>query len=287
MLKWIFALAALCAFPAYAADIGERHTLTHNSLERAYHLFVPEAKYDQSPLVVVLHGGAGSPQQVAKSTGFSELAAKEGFIVAYPEGSGHVPTWNAGKCCGYAAREDVDDVGFIEAMVKDIRQRHEIDTTRIYATGMSNGGMMTYRLACELSGLFAAVAPVAGALNTFDCKPNGRLSMAIVHALDDRNVRYEGGLPAEGLRAYIGRGQHPDASVADAMTFWLDQNLCRDFPSHEKMIGYKKVTYFCAEGREMAVFIVDNGGHTWPKDKPDATDEIWRFFRKHPPRELF
>lgn len=286
-----FALALVMMVPlfsAQAAEMGTRHTLTHKGAERAYHLYAPETKGEAPrPLVVVLHGWGDGPEQVAEQTGFSELAKKENFLVAYPEGSGHVPTWNAGTCCGYAERTQVDDVGFIQAMLKDIQKQVAVDITRIYATGMSNGAMMAYRLACELSGTFAAVAPVAGAMNTPACDAKGRPSLIIFHALDDKHVLYNGGMSEEGLRQRIGRSLAPDASVADAMRYWLKADYCREFPGHEEGGGYMKVTYFCAEDRNVVLYTLKQGGHVWPKKPVDATDEIWRFFRQHPPRELF
>lgn len=282
------------------SPIGERFTLTHEKLEREYHLYAPAgAAKAERPLVVVLHGGGGSPQDIADTTGFSELAAKEGFLVAYPLGLGRVPSWNAGKCCGYAARRDIDDAGFIEKMVRDIKARHKVDDTRVYATGLSNGGMMAYRLACELSTVFAAVAPVAGAMNTFSCKPDGRPSLFIIHALDDKHVQYSGGAPERGIRAAAGRKPVADASVQDAMRFWTKADYCRDFPAVEDLGEVAQVTYYCAEDRHVVLNTLDRGGHSWPGsthdsasgDKPmdgfDATAAIWRFFRHHPPRELF
>lgn len=272
------------------AEAGERYMLKHDSVEREYYVYNPKKNNDRPrPLVVVLHGGGGGPRQVARSTGFSELADEQGFLVAYPKGLGHVPTWNAGKCCGYAERKEIDDVGFIDAMLKDIRERYAVQPERIFVTGMSNGGMMAYRLGCELSGTFAAIAPVAGAFNVdpAQCKPEGRPSVVIFHAIDDRHVRYEGGYSEEGVRARIGRSLAPDASIADAMRFWMKADYCRDFPGQEEMTGYRKVTYFCAEDRNVVLYTLDQGGHSWPKEPLDATDEIWRFFRQHPPQEVF
>lgn len=282
-------LLLLFPFAAQAAELGTRHTLTVGKMERVYHLYVPETKDDgdKRSLVVVLHDEGRGARGIAEATGFSELAKKRGFAVAYPEGSGHVPTWNAGRCCGYAERTQVDDVAFIAAMVREIQGKHAINPARVYATGFSNGGMMAYRLGCDLSGMFAAIAPVAGAMNVTGCDGKGRPSVLAFHALDDKHVRYDGGMPEEGARERIGRSLAPDASVGDAMRYWLKADYCRDFPGHETGDGYRKVTYFCAEDRHVVLYTLDQGGHVWPKKPLDATDEIWRFFRLHPPRELF
>lgn len=297
-------LVAVCVawvgFAAHAAEIGEKFTLTHDKQEREYHLFVPAGDTKKErPLVVVLHGGGGNPQNVADTTGFSELAAKEGFLVAYPAGMGRIPTWNAGKCCGYAQRRNIDDVGFIEKMVAEIKTKHAIDSTRVYATGMSNGGMMSYRLGCELSSLFAAIAPVAGAMNVFSCQPDGRPSVFAVHALDDKHVLYNGGVSQQGVRAMAGKKPESDASVGEAMQFWTKANYCRKFPGTENLGEVTRVRYYCAEGRHVVMNTVSGGGHSWPGGKKpreaadtptkhfDATGEIWKFFRQHPPTELF
>src|SRR5690606_14996971 len=108
--------------------------------------------------VVVLQGDGLSALQMAQRTGFTALAEKDGFIVAYPVGTGHIPSWNGGKCCGYAERKAVDDVGFIRNMVSAITKDYAVDKTRIYAVGLSAGGAMAHRLACEMSSTFAAVA---------------------------------------------------------------------------------------------------------------------------------
>lgn len=299
---WIRCFLIFLAFmPALAqAETAAQHSVTVGKLKRGYTLVVP-SKSSPAPrsLVVVLHGGGGSGENIARVTGFSKLAEKENFLVAYPEGTGRVPTWNAGKCCGYAQRMQVDDTGFIEAMIKDIKAKQPVDSQRIYATGMSNGGMMAYRLACDMGSVFAAVAPVAGAMNTFTCAPKGRPSLAIFHALDDKHVLFNGGMPETGLRETLSLKPNPDASVKDAMDFWLKQDYCRKFPGNEDKGDYTVVTYFCAEDRHVTLYMLDTGGHSWPggqKGRPDAdepikslsaTEEIWTFFKNHPPREVF
>ncbi len=135
--------------------------------ERTYLLHLPLA-FDGKrslPLVVVLHGGGGNAPGAVDMTGFSEKADKEGFVVVYPNGSGRLKnrllTWNSGNCCGYALDSSADNVGFIRVLIDELEKTRAIDPKRVYATGMSNGGMMTYRLACELSDKIAAAAPVA------------------------------------------------------------------------------------------------------------------------------
>src|SRR5579859_1407501 len=159
--------------PAWADD--EAHSLDFSGLKRSYLLHLPaKAPAGPVPLVVVLHGGGGTAEGAVKMTGFDAEADASGFIAVYPNGTDKdrpmrvmlgkrgFLTWNAGSCCGYAQQKNIDDVGFIRAVVGDVEKQHAVDPKQVYATGISNGGMMSYRLACKASELFAAIGPVAG-----------------------------------------------------------------------------------------------------------------------------
>lgn len=298
----MIALLALLPCAALAADeAGVQHTIQQGDVSREYYLYTPsKASAEPRPLVVVMHGGAGNPNNAAKMSGFSKLAERENILVAYPAGTGRIPTWNAGKCCGYAERNQVDDVGFIRAMVQEIQKSTPVDPARIYATGMSNGGMMAYRLACEMADVFTAVAPVAGAMNTTSCTPSARPNIAIFHALDDQSVLYEGGPSKSGIRAMFGKEPAPDQSVAETMRFWLAHNSCRKYPLvDESVAGVGMQNYYCAGKTEIRLFTLSSGGHSWPggekgraqADEPvahfSATEKMWEFFMAHPPQEIF
>ena len=143
-------------------------SLQFQGRKRTYLVHVPPS-YNGSrpvPLVLVLHGGMGNAAGTEKLTGMSAKADKEGFIVVYPDGTGllgdRILTWNVGFGFGYALRKNVDDVGFMKALVANLGTKYSIDRARVYATGISNGGMMSYRLASDASDVFAAVAPVCG-----------------------------------------------------------------------------------------------------------------------------
>ncbi|KXK14629.1 MAG: phospholipase/carboxylesterase [Chloroflexi bacterium OLB14] len=178
----------------------ELRTLQHDGLERTYLLHVPSS-YDENKatsLVLLFHGGGGNAENQQRTSGFNELANKEGFIVAYPNGTGKfsdkILTWNGGICCGYASENQIDDVGFIRALVTELQTQYNIDSKRIYATGFSNGGIMSYRLACEASDLFAAIAPVSGTQNFEACKPSEPVSLIHFHGTDDTHLPYNGGI---------------------------------------------------------------------------------------------
>src|SRR5208282_2572641 len=206
MRRWELVKTALAvcvlsflAMPSHADELkpGDHVlALTVGQQGRTYLLHLPPV-YDGKrllPLVIVLHGGGGNAPGAVRMTGFSEKADKGGFVVVYPNGSGRLKTrlltWNSGNCCGYALDNNVDDVGFIRALIDELVKTRSIDPKRVYATGMSNGGMMTYRLGCELSDKIAAIAPVAGALSVENCQPTNPVSVIIFHGTADEHVLY-------------------------------------------------------------------------------------------------
>ncbi|MGH6612384.1 MAG: alpha/beta hydrolase family esterase, partial [Burkholderiaceae bacterium] len=151
--------------------------ITHQGRERSALVYVPDSysASKRAPLVLMFHGGGGNAPNAVRTAQMHAHADKHGLIVAYPAGTGRLEntllTWNAWDCCGYAMQNEVDDVGFTRELIVALKSRYSIDANRIYATGLSNGGMMSYRLACELSDQIAAIAPVAGSLNTDSCTP--------------------------------------------------------------------------------------------------------------------
>jgi polyhydroxybutyrate depolymerase len=177
-------------------------SIQHDGLTRMYRVHVPR-KYraaTPAPLVLAFHGGGGDMNYMAndKYYGLVSKAEAEGFIVVFPSGfsrlnSGKLATWNAGTCCAGARDRNVDDVGFVRAIIGNVTRQLDIDRNRIYATGMSNGGMMTYRLACEMADTFKGIAAVAGTDNTTSCMPVAPISILHIHARNDDHVLYNGG----------------------------------------------------------------------------------------------
>lgn len=271
-------------------------TLTFGGRERSYLLHLPQgmSSTQRYALVIVLHGGGGAAMSAAKMTGMSDKADKEGFIVVYPDGTGRLEdrllTWNSGNCCGYALDNNVDDVGFIRAMIDRLLGAYPIDAKRVYATGISNGGMMSYRIACELSDRIAAIAPVAGALNN-DCKPAQPVSVIAFHGTADENVPYAGGVASKRV------DPHPreDKSVAYAMNFWVERDGClRASLRSEKGSIVRDEYVGCTSGTSVVLYAIKGGGHAWPGgdrlsillDAPtkelSSTDVMWEFFTQHP-----
>lgn len=234
------------------------------------------------PLVMMLHGGLGSAAQAETSYGWEALADSAGFVVAYPDGVDR--TWNAGSCCGKAQRADIDDVGFLTEVVTQVSAMVPIDERRRYLTGMSNGAMMTYRMACQTS-LFAAVAPVAGT-QLVDCDGAKPTSVLHIHGADDSTVRLDGALGD-------GPGRVSGPPLAQVIDGWRDRDNCS--PPRTSVSGeVTTTTAECAAGRTVTWIVIAGAGHQWPGSKKstypgadtpsqalDATPVIWEFFDSH------
>lgn len=297
------ALLTPAAQPALCAGAEGRdtlHSLRHDGRARTYLVHLPP-DFDRAksrPVVLVFHGGGGHGGQMAQMTGFSAKADREGFIAVYPNGTGRWQnrflTWNAGNCCAYAYENRVDDVGFVRALIAQLKKDFPVDPRRVYVTGISNGGMMSYRLACELSDLVAAAGPVAGAQN-IECRPSRPVSLVVLHGTADLHVRYGGGPP---LRMADARNPRVDRPVAEAVAFWVRHNGCSETPVKEKRGKVAIESYGgCAAGTAVTLYTLLDEGHTWPggkkwafwADEPSreisATDAIWEFFRAHPKRD--
>jgi polyhydroxybutyrate depolymerase len=226
---------------ARAADVTE--TMIVDGRARSYTLHAPPGGTRERPLVLVLHGGGGSADSAASQTGFSAVADREGFVVVYPDGTDRPRqllnglgrpgflTWNAGACCGFAMENRVDDVAFLRALVTRLARSHAIDRGRVYATGLSNGGMMAYRLACEASELFAAVAVVSGVVVTQPCTPREPVAVLHIHGSADANVPLAGGVGARSLT----RTAFPP--VAETIALWVRADGCAAEPRLTQLPG--------------------------------------------------
>lgn len=302
--RWLWAFSALGAALVFALALAGQRAVAGNQEKtievggrtRSYVLHVPP-QYDGRkalPLVIVMHGGGGNAANAERMSGFTSKADREGFLVAYPNGTSRfgnrLLTWNSGNCCAYALREKVDDVGFLRAMIAQIEREMRVDPTRIYATGMSNGGMMSYRLGCELADKLAAIGPVAGALNVDKCEPSEPVSVVAVHGMADQHVLFEGGQP----KVQADRVPRVDKSVAYAMEFWRKANGCTSAVQKERSGIVREETYSgCRNGTEVKLYAIEGEGHTWPggqagrtqADQPthafSATDALWEFFVAH------
>jgi len=284
--------AALALSHAVAAEPIERHVRV-GAVERSYFVDLPAA-YDGRralPAVLVFHGGGGAALSARTQTRMSEKGQAERFIAVYPQGSGVLSTklltWNATTCCGYAMQHRIDEVAFVRAVLDDLEANFQVDRARVYATGISNGGMMAYLSACALADRFAAIAVVAGELTTADCRPTRPVSVIVIHGTADQNLPYDGGVGAKAL------ARHAVRSVRFAVDFWRRHDGCRDAAVSERAGTVMRERYACASGSEVELITVEGGGHSWPGgarlarllDEPsaalDASDVIWTFFARH------
>jgi polyhydroxybutyrate depolymerase len=301
----LFFIAMLLLLPACvrrnrAISTTSEMTIQSGGLERTYLLHVPP-DYDGSrswPLVFVFHGGFGNGEKMETVTGFSQLADEAGFIVVYP--NAHLDHWNDGRSTD-PKYTDTDDVGFVSDLIDALSQTYSIDSRRIYAAGVSNGGIFSYRLACELSDRLAAIGPVAGSLAenlVATCDPAQAISIIHIHGLADQLVRFGGGEVPGPYGGII----HP---VLETLALWVGWNDCPGAPQTSSLpdvdpddgTTVQVSTYaVCRDNTSISLYLIEGGGHTWPGagevDTSDAsgntsrdfsaTQVIWEFFEQHP-----
>lgn len=280
-------------------------TLTHQGRTRFYRVHIPP-QYDATkptPAVLNFHGFDSNEVEQEALSQMSTVADTEGFIAVHPQGlsvqelqgtqpNGGSPayrSWNAGGCCAYAQFNNVDDVGFVDAMLSELSSRVCLDSRRIFSTGLSNGAFFSYRLACERSQLIAAIAPVAGMEIFAPCSPQRPVPVLHFHGTADNVVLYDGGT------IFLGSA-YPSAS--ESVARWAQRNGCGGPLVETYRQGDSScVTHTgCApESATATLCTVQGGGHTWPgglippeaglgyttRDL-DATREAWRFFQMHP-----
>lgn len=275
-------------------------TLVVDGRTRSYFVHVPPG-YDPSkpsPVVLALHGATMTGPLMAWFTGLNAQADEAGFLAVYPDGTGSRSSfyWNAGNCCGAAAQDQVDDVAFIRALLDDLAGVYRVDPDRVFATGLSNGAMMAYRLASELSDRIAAVACVAGTMATEACHPVRPVPVLHVHGTEDAFVPFTGGV---GPRSPSGV---PHRSVEQSIRAWVRADGCAEEPAVETLPdrardGTRVVRKTYGDGHagsEVVLVVVEGGGHTWPgRDlrskvlgkatmNVSANGLVWDFFVRHP-----
>ena len=294
-------LLFLSSQPVLAGTVSHG-TLAYGGLTRTYRLYVPSDLPSRSPLplVLILHGGLGTGDQVASKTNFDSLAQKEGFLAAYPDAMNR--HWNDGRKDPQAtfAHAKVDDVGFISALIDALSIQFPVDARRVYATGVSNGGMMCHRLAFQLTNRLAAIGPVVASIpaDLASSKiPDIPIPAIIFNGTADPLVPWKGG--------NVVRDRGKVISVADTVAFWVKHNGCNSTPLKTQMPDISKEdgthvwcdTYVNALNKPTVVFYgIQDGGHNWPGADAtygflnrgrlnrdiDATQLIWAFFKTHP-----
>jgi len=280
--------------PAGIAAGHSQHDLRLGGLDRTYRVYRPAGLgAGPVPLVIVLHGAVGTGAQAEQSYGWDGEADRGGFVAAFPDGVGR--TWNASPdCCGKAAADQVDDVGFVEGLVAAVSAGAPIDPRRVFVTGISNGALLAYRLACS-SAMFAAIAPVSGTMIN-SCPAPHPISILHLHGTADRTIPYGGG---PGRRDNGGTGRLPvkidGPAVPALLAQWRGTDSC-PAPSVSTAGPVTTSVARCPAGRVVELITIAGAGHQWPGspgpgptasrllhlDPPstalNATDTIWHFF---------
>ncbi|MDR7486081.1 MAG: PHB depolymerase family esterase [Armatimonadota bacterium] len=284
---------------------SQPHTIIFGGLTRTYRTYVPSGGAGPMPLLLALHGGGGSGAAMERLTqgGLNRLADRERFVVVYPDGVDR--HWNDGRGIqAYRAhREDLDDVGFIAALIGRVAQSVPIDERRVYATGISNGGLMAFRLARELADRVAAIALVATSMSEPLAQmpgPARAISVLLMPGTQDPLVPWSGGEIGFPGRLKVGRV----ISVPETIRLWAAHNDCPPTatvtwePDRDPQDGtrVRREAYRpCRDGTEVVLYAIEGGGHTWPggwqylpqrivgrtSRDIDANEVIWTFLRRH------
>lgn len=294
---------------------------TDSVQDRSFFVHIPDAIAGQKnlPVVIALHGGGGNAAQFRSQTGLDEIADRNGFIVVYPNGTagllGNFRTWNAGRCCGTAVKNNIDDVGFISDVIDVLAKKYAIDRQRVYATGHSNGAMMSYRLACELSDKIAAIAPNSGQRVFDNCHPTHSVAVLHIHGTADPCALYNGGKQCGGcfsqvLGLHLPNDTWACAPVKESVASYAALNGC----SAETKVVFTKGAVICERYQDcpgnapVELCSIKGAGHRWPgstdigpsackqdrsrricaryaetvgpaNDDIDAGEFMWRFFK--------
>ena len=286
----------LLAVGAGAAQLQARDArqLEHGDRTRTYVVRRPAnlPRDAKLPVIIVLHGGGGNAANAERMSGLTPFAHARGVMVVYPNGqaAGNASTLtrNAGRCCAYAMRNNVDDVGFLSKMIDQLVEKEGADPKRIYVTGMSNGGMMSHRVAVEAGEKLAGAAPIAGALNS-PLQKGPPVPIIMIHGTADEHVLLAGGQPKQTLA-----GPRIDRSMQDGIDFWRERNQASATPQ-TKTEGRLTLTTYPGKN-PVATAIIEGEGHTWPGgragsprgDRPgsdvSANELMWAFFSGLPAR---
>lgn len=272
----------------FCFGVLQAQTIFHDGLLRSYQVYEPPS-YDPavpSPLVLNYHGLGSNAFEQRYYSGFDAVAADSNFIVVYPDGIN--AAWNS----GLVTQSLADDVGFTNALIDKLSADYNIDQRRVYATGMSNGGFMSYRLACELENRIAAIASVTGALADDiipACQSNRPVPVMQIHGTADAIVAYNG---------LAGAHRGAEGSI----DYWLSKNNCnmvgdttivQDIDPNDNSNALRVYYGPCDDGTDVELYKVFNGGHTWPDATLDipvngntnhdfnANRVIWEFFNRH------
>jgi polyhydroxybutyrate depolymerase len=296
--------SAACESPPrrQAASVkADCFSTSHDELERVLRIYAPADHDGPLPLLFVLHGGGSSAGNMEWLTenAFERIADRDGVLVVYPEGIGN--SWNDGRqdLRAEAAQRGIDDVGFLRGLPAEIAASYDIDPARVYSTGISNGGFMSFRLACDAADVFAAVAPVTANLAADvapQCRPARPISVAIVNGTEDPLVPWNGG---QVRVLFTRRGEV--LSTPATLDRWREIDDCGQVDTSpvidnvaDDQTTLRRHLARCARGTEIVLFEIIGGGHTWPggvqylpellvgrtSRELEASETIWEFLRR-------
>jgi polyhydroxybutyrate depolymerase len=293
-------VALILALGAACTRANSDDSIPVDGRTRTYVLHVPAAysANKAAPLVIALHGRLGDGHGMATLTHFDKVSDEHGFLVVYPDGLHR--GWADGRGGTDSDKDGVNDVKFLSELIHQLESRYKVDAKRVYVTGISNGGFMTHRLACELGDEIAAAAPVAATLseNTANaCHPAKPVSIAMIMGAKDPLVPIEGGaLGRNGARGKILSFQATADkwSTLDGCTGKANKSEIADSANDGTTIHVKTIAN-CKAGSEVMTYEVEDGGHTWPGGTQylpklvigkttrnmDASEVLWSFFAKH------
>ena len=254
----------------------KRCDLKHDNLDRFYYVYTPSNldSNESIPVLFAFHGYGSSAMRHLNYTNYFPLADSKNFIVIYPQGATTATLsthWNVG---GWTSKSTIDDLDFVDTVISLLKDKIQIDETRIYSSGMSNGGYMGYHLACNLSSKFAAIASVTGSMtnDTFnECDPTHPTPILQIHGLLDFIVPYDGNAGSK--------------SIPDVINYWVNYNSCNlDPETLIKYDDYSLVVYEtysnCLNDVNVKLILHPEMGHDWPSTQSyniNASSEIWNF----------
>lgn len=268
------------------------NTLRAGGRERSYQLYVPKkARRAPAGLVIAFHGGGQNVKRFSEGVSVTEMADRYGFVVALPQGIKN--TWNAGgnPPAGYAETNRIDDLSFVSAMLDQLTATGRIDPDKVYAMGVSKGGMMAYWAACNMPARFAAIAVVAGTLSAPDCPRFDDTSLLHIHGENDQNVPFYG-----GRGAYTAKGSYWPSAFDGIQKFKQAENCTAQETVSRVAPDTLCRSYSCSGSESVEYCLVDDGGHAWPGGQSskrhkkrgiyvspyfDATSYIANFFLAH------
>ncbi len=277
---------AACSLAAKAGMSSE--PILSSGVSRSYILFIPKS-YDGKtalPVVFSYHGFISNPAQQMLFSGWDKIGEREGFFTVYPAGTGNPTRWYSGTT-SFTGPETTNDVQFFNDMLDELNKHLCIDNSRIFVTGLSNGGGMSHRLACDTSMRIAAIGTVAGAYPSVQMKCEATRAIPIIafHGDADKIVNYKGSQ----------RELFPD--IQEWAAEWAKRNSCQKGP--DEFFKKDDVTAVqwgnCAQNGDVQLYTISDGGHTWPGgglDLPavlgkttktiNASELMWKFFIAHP-----